>query len=150
MTNYNLEWSQDEKDGPHEPVQLRKVLWRNEKEHLVSTCYMPGALHILPHLIIIVTIWGLNHVYFIGEEIELRSVQREFIATLLQSFCIFGQECNAKLGTDFSVLVVEVGNRIGEQNFNLMLNHTNRTKLTFCGNEKLLPKSVGPKKVFKR
>lgn len=111
---------------------------------------MPGALHILPHLIIIVAIWGLNHVYFIGEEIELRSVQQEFIATLLQSFCIFSQECNAKSGTDFSVLVEEVDNKIGEQNFNLVLNHTNRTKLTFCRNEKLLPKNVGPNKVFKR
>lgn len=138
------------KDVPHEPAQLRKVLWRNEKEHLVSTCYVPGALHILPHLIIIVTIWGLNHVYFIGEEIELRSVPQEFIATLLQSFCIFSPECNAKLGTDFSVLVEEVGIRIGEQNFSLVLNHTNRTKLTFRGNEKLLPKNVAPNKVFKR
>lgn len=51
---------------------------------------MPGALHILPHLIIIVTIWGLNYVIFIGEEIALRLVQLEFIAGLLQPFCIFG------------------------------------------------------------
>lgn len=105
---------------------------------------MPGALHILPHLIIIVTIWGLNYyVTFIGEEIVLGSVQQEFIATLLQSFCIFSQKWNAKLGIEISILVEKVGNKIGEHNFNSLLNHTDKTKLTFCDN-----RNVGPKKVF--
>lgn len=110
---------------------------------------MPGALHILPHLIIIVTIWSLNYyVIFIGEEIALRSFQQEFIATLLQSFHIFSQEWSAKLEVEISVLVEEVGDEIGEHNFNSLLNHTNKTKLAFCGNKKLLPKNVGPKEVF--
>lgn len=122
---------------------------------------MPGALHILLHLINMVTIWGLNYyVSFIGEEIEVKSVQEEFIATLLQSFFIFSQEHNAKLGRrckttallstlyETSILVKEVGHKIGECNFSLMLNHTNRDELTFCENKKLLPKNMGPKEVF--
>lgn len=96
---------------------------------------------------------GLNYyITFIGEEIALRLVQQEFIARLLQPFFIFSLALCSWLKTqndcfsalyETSIFAEGVGNKIGEHNFNWMLNHTNRTKLTFCGNRKLLLKNAG-------
>lgn len=55
---------------------------------------------------------------------------------------------DAKLGVEISLLVEGVGNKKGEQNFNLRLNHTNKTKAYILWEQDASTQKCGPQGSF--